>query len=91
MPFTASFPALKRATFPFKKDARSKKKRTNEREGRGRVLYCSKNVSVTDGRCEESRLGERGATGALYLGSSITPLLRSVILGYLTFFWSSSF
>lgn len=33
-----------------------------------------------------------GAAGAqAYLGSSMTPLLRSVILGYFTFFWSSSF
>lgn len=91
MPFTARFPALKRATFPFKKDARSKKKKGGKGGREGDEFSTAVKVSVTDGCSEESRLGEHGATGALYLGSSITPLLRSVILGYLTFFWSSSF
>lgn len=82
---TASFPALTRASLPLKKDAGSKKKRKGER-----VLYCSKNLSVT-------APGRPGLSGAVrgppqaYLGSSMTPLLRSVILGYFTFFWSSSF
>lgn len=80
--------------FPLKKMPGRKKKKIQEK-GEERVLYCG-NLSVTDS-CSESGPGwgsgggGAGATGTDYLGSSITPLLRSVILGYFTFFWSSSF
>lgn len=52
---TASFPALTRASLPLKKDAGSKKKKKVKGE---RVLYCSKNLSVT-------ATGRPGLSGAV--------------------------
>lgn len=74
--FTVSFPALKRP-FSLQKRCRVKTR------ARGDALYCRQRLSHS-GMCQARAV-------RTYLGSSITPLLRSVILGYLTFFWSSSF
>lgn len=90
----ASFPALRRAVFPFKKDARSKKKKSRKRgkkEFSTAVTCQSQTAALSPVRGWGGWGGGAGATGTDYLGSSITPLLRSVILGYFTFFWSSSF
>lgn len=58
----------------------------------GKVLYCSdKSASRRQTGTSPVLVDSAGSVHRLYLGSSITPLLRSVILGYFTFFWSSSF
>lgn len=85
--FTARSPALiKGLLFPSEKILGQKKK---SKRGEERVLCCRKNLQSQTVLCRPG--GEMGPLPRLYLGSSITPLLRSVILGYLTFFWSSSF
>lgn len=77
---------LKGLLFPSEKILGQKKK---SKRGEERVLCCRKNLQSQTVLCRPG--GEMGPLPRLYLGSSITPLLRSVILGYLTFFWSSSF
>ena len=81
---------LKRATFPFQNDAGSKTKQNTQTVKDGRREF-SAAVKIFSPRWRPRARGHVAGPHTDYLGSSITPLLRSVILGYFTFFWSSSF
>lgn len=83
--FTANFPALKRVIIPLKKVLGSPKVK-----GGTRVSTAVK-ISQSSWTFQRVRVMTQGVPAQVYLGSSMTPLLRSVILGYFTFFWSSSF
>lgn len=76
---------LKGLLFPSEKILGQKKKVKG-----GRKEFSAAVKIFSPRRCSAGPAVQWGAC-RLYLGSSITPLLRSVILGYLTFFWSSSF
>lgn len=78
------FQRLKGPFFPLKKMPGKKQKTKNKR---GRREF-STAVTISQSQTAALRSRCRGSAGRhrLYLGSSITPLLRSVILGYFTFF-----
>ena len=67
---------------------KKKKKTQTVKEGR---RESSAAIKIFSPRWHPRAQGHAAGPHTDYLGSSITPLLRSVILGYFTFFWSSSF